>query len=421
MSQGEHDDGNITGTAVAGGEDRIGALPDNVLKHLLSFLPSRNSVRTCVLAKRWRTLWKSVPALRMKDDPSIFCGNQAPSGWEAMFFADELLHRRDSTPLDVCEIYSCYHYANSMFNSDDDDEYINMLDHCTRMKAFERIEPWIQYALSHEVRVLQLQVEGASLTTNLALVSSHLKRIELTFMNFESSLDFSSCPVLDVLEMTSCYIYANILSQSVRHLSIKDGSFSRKTRSRISAPNLISLKLDQDTGLPILLDSMPSLAAASVDESNNYKQHGEEGFSVVLEGLSSATNLELITPHYQNSVFRMDFKWCTIFSKLKTLLLNDWCLADNFTGMIYFLQHSPILETFTLQLNFKKYEEYYVSETYESCNSREQGHNSRDQSLLLKHLKAVKIICGKKEDVIVQRVLNILCTHGVSSEQIDIQ
>jgi hypothetical protein len=47
-----------------------------------------------------------------------------------------------------------------------------------------------------------------------------------------------------------------------------------------------------------------------------------------------------------------------MFSKLKTLLLNDWCLADNFTGMVYFLQHSPILETLTLQLDIEKYEVY---------------------------------------------------------------
>jgi hypothetical protein len=40
--------------------------------------------------------------------------------------------------------------------------------------AFPCIEPWIRYALSHQVRVLR--VEGASSTSNLALVSSHLKR-----------------------------------------------------------------------------------------------------------------------------------------------------------------------------------------------------------------------------------------------------
>jgi hypothetical protein len=39
------------------------------------------------------------------------------------------------------------------------------------------------------------------------------------------SLDFSSCTVLDVLEMSSCSISGKILSQSLRHLKIKDVFF----------------------------------------------------------------------------------------------------------------------------------------------------------------------------------------------------
>jgi hypothetical protein len=59
------------------------------------------------------------------------------------------------------------------------------------------------------------------------------------------------------------------------------------------------LILDQDGGFPPLLDSMPSLVTASVAEPIEYEKNGEECFSVVLERLSTATHLELITPYYQ--------------------------------------------------------------------------------------------------------------------------
>ncbi|KAI4979273.1 hypothetical protein ZWY2020_016026 [Hordeum vulgare] len=36
--------------------NRIVALPDNILHHMLSFLPAR----TCMLARRWRHLWRST-------------------------------------------------------------------------------------------------------------------------------------------------------------------------------------------------------------------------------------------------------------------------------------------------------------------------------------------------------------------------
>ncbi|XP_044444468.1 uncharacterized protein [Triticum aestivum] len=45
--------------------DRIGDLPDEIIHHLLSFLPAQEAVRTSVLARRWRHLWKSATGLRI--------------------------------------------------------------------------------------------------------------------------------------------------------------------------------------------------------------------------------------------------------------------------------------------------------------------------------------------------------------------
>ncbi|KAI3936425.1 hypothetical protein MKW92_010819 [Papaver armeniacum] len=45
------------------GEDRISGLPSPILHHILSFLPFKNIVCTCVLAKRWKFVWSSVPNL----------------------------------------------------------------------------------------------------------------------------------------------------------------------------------------------------------------------------------------------------------------------------------------------------------------------------------------------------------------------
>jgi hypothetical protein len=39
-----------------------------------------------------------------------------------------------------------------------------------------------------------------------------------------------------------------------------------------------------------------------------------------------------------------------MFSNLKTLLLREWCVVPDFSGLLYFLQYSPILEELTLQL-----------------------------------------------------------------------
>ncbi|KAM0919851.1 hypothetical protein ACQ4PT_007995 [Festuca glaucescens] len=74
---------------MASGVDRISALPDDVLHHVLGFLPAQEVVRTCVLARRWRGVWRSVPALR-------FTGAE---GWDS---ADRFAQFVDQLLLHLC-------------------------------------------------------------------------------------------------------------------------------------------------------------------------------------------------------------------------------------------------------------------------------------------------------------------------------
>ncbi|KAM6576909.1 hypothetical protein CsatB_028746 [Cannabis sativa] len=44
-------------------DDRISKLPDSVIIHILSFLPTEDVVQTCILSKRWKLIWYSVPTI----------------------------------------------------------------------------------------------------------------------------------------------------------------------------------------------------------------------------------------------------------------------------------------------------------------------------------------------------------------------
>ncbi|MCH94299.1 F-box/LRR-repeat protein [Trifolium medium] len=50
-------------------KDRLGSLPDEVLEHILSYLPTKDAVATSFLSKRWKSqsLWRSQQNLRFDD------------------------------------------------------------------------------------------------------------------------------------------------------------------------------------------------------------------------------------------------------------------------------------------------------------------------------------------------------------------
>ncbi|XP_044318519.1 uncharacterized protein [Triticum aestivum] len=111
--------------------------------------------------------------------------------------------------------------------------------------------------------------------------------------------------------------------------------------------------------------------------------HYDRNDCIFLKGLSEATDLELSADSVV-TVLNRDLKWCPTFTKLKTLLLNDWCLAADHNALICFLQHSPILEKLTLQLSEGP---SYVTEA-------EGIYKPLGQSVASNCLKIVEIECA---------------------------
>ncbi|KAF0894653.1 hypothetical protein E2562_001946, partial [Oryza meyeriana var. granulata] len=394
-----------------GGVDRLGTLPDETLQHVLSFLPLPEAVRTSALARRWRHPWKSMPVLRITGEGRVL--NRRGVRRLNKFVNHLLLLRDRRACLDVCEI------KLGTFRSQDD-PHINL---------------WIRHVLLCQVRVLQvhLSIDNNSFELEeLALVSQHLTRLELCNVVLKNCfLNFSSCPALEELVMRSCHIEAGkILSESLKRLTAVDSVFSSYPRTRISLPSLVQLELTEPWGITPILESMPSLLTAFIKLTDCDDHCGKEEFGgscdynvcdncgvnggsggdcVLLEGLSEAKSLELIAiPRV--FIFRRDLMWCPTFSKLKTLLLNEWCVAIDVVALICFLQHTPVLEKLTLQL----------CEAPVNWMEMEGSYNPTENPFASKQLKVVEVEC-EKFDPRVHKIIMILSTYGLNIEQIYIQ
>ncbi|KAM3317805.1 hypothetical protein ACQJBY_035491 [Aegilops geniculata] len=234
----------------------ISDLPDDMLEHIVSFLSLNEAVRTCVLSKNWSYIWKFVPALRISDTVDK-CNS----------LIDNFLRGRGNTAIIVCDI-----------------ELTNL----EKVEMHDMIDTWIFHILNlchaQELRVISRIEDDFLQFRDQALISKHLKRLELDKVRLQAStVDFSSCPALEEIDLMFCWIEANyIISKSLKRLIAVECEFdSVGARTHISVPGLIFLKLIDIWHYTPLFEAMPSLQVGYVslgedclDYCNNNKSWG---------------------------------------------------------------------------------------------------------------------------------------------------
>ncbi|KAK1440047.1 hypothetical protein QVD17_05872 [Tagetes erecta] len=264
----EHTDGVV---------DCISNLPDCILHHVLSFLPTKEVVKTSVSSKRWKNLWASVPNLDF-DDTLLYASEadckHSPELTSFMDFVERIIWSRDASKIEKFRL-SC----RVCFNS-------------------SQISSWISYAIMNNVRELDLCLFAEDSSTipqsifdckSLAILKIEmncaieipsciylpcLKTLHLslvTFPNDESTEKlFSSCPVLEELVLLDCDC-VNLKSLAISSLSLKrliiddlpvydpDGC-----KIKIDAKNLTHLEYIGYLSNEIFLNNIPSLVKASI-------------------------------------------------------------------------------------------------------------------------------------------------------------
>ncbi|KAJ1275095.1 hypothetical protein BS78_05G109900 [Paspalum vaginatum] len=406
--------------AVEGDVDRLSELPEDLLRHVLSYLPSREAVQTCVLARRWRHQWKELRSLRVTNDKDFYNASDLNK-----FVNYLLVLRNRSSELDVVDIKSYYTELTEGHEWEEECRYIDV---------------WIRRALELKVKSLRVchnsyrilfeeSTRMKCLLPNTPITSTHLVKLELIRVKLKDhALDFSRCPALRNLKMVFCKLSANkIVSPSLKHLSFTYCKF-KKNRARISTPRIISLELVDCLGRTPFLEIMPLLVSAFIRLSEcrdccsqSYEIGGCgadscEGCTggnignntcVLLRGLSSSAHLEL-TAKPTVFIFRKDLTYCPVFSKLKTLLLNDWCITAGLDPLICFIQHSPALEKLILQL----------AEIHEDLKEMGVSYDTKKQSFVSKNL-TVEVKCHE-QDGLVHKILEVLSSCGIPDEKIKI-
>lgn len=262
--------------------DRISALPDELLHHVMTFLTAKEAVQTCVLSRRWQNVWASVGYLNVDS-----CNFITVKHFKK--FVDNLLLQRSCALLDMFCIHTSY------------DSFDDSLD-------YSDIHPWVRHALRCNVKTLGIlnYCDGKLLSVDgypVPFTSLHLKSVYLCKFSIDNRFVeklFSGCPELLHLELRHCAIKATMFcSATLKILTITAADRTQDDPEGfqhlvINMPNLICLHVEEIANRNLRLLDISSVESASV-YLNRFSFGHSDVDCTILSALSNAARLHLMS------------------------------------------------------------------------------------------------------------------------------
>ncbi|KAJ4784251.1 F-box/RNI-like/FBD-like domains-containing protein [Rhynchospora pubera] len=349
-------------TRSRGDVDRLSSLPDPLLHHIMSFMPARRAVRLCVLSKRWKTLWTTMPVLNFiyselwnNEVDRYALKKYAFMDWFAEIVSN-MLFLRDC----ACHVHT--------FLLDCTESVPDTLSGMT-------IRPWIRYAIKHNLQVLNIHfttnsnfhlpselftcpsledvtISGIGCITPPKIINlPSLRRLLLKMVGINQ--DFMSkllcgCPVLEDLHVKGGSLkVSNITSQSLKHLTIIRAC-PKGPIELIDTRNLMSFHWTMHAFClkKEFILNMPSLSEACI-EFDFYPHKADDTKGSILCSLFHVTRLELKGP-FTKECLKIEVPKCRTFTKLTCLYVHDLCLNCRFDLLSSLLEHCPNLKTLSL-------------------------------------------------------------------------
>ncbi|KAL3620471.1 hypothetical protein CASFOL_035383 [Castilleja foliolosa] len=342
--------------------DRLSALPDGILLHILSFLSFdlKETAVTSVLSKRWQFLWSELPELNFRDHSWDVGKTRDFVSW-----VNRTIILRSGSYLKKFEVYFLY-------------------DECYALD----VNVWVRFAVKNNVKELSLSLHSgiyiytlpqvlyssSSLTClwlQRCIVAPQLKiewpcLTRLAFKDVELHDDviqeiLLGCPVLSRLELLHCWGFKRLdaNSESLHELMVYESKDKSKIDLlEISAPCIRSLVVSfSPVEKKLQLLNVQSLVTADIH------------FTVCDDSLEVVyTTLELLQKLQHAEELILGGLFVEVLSRL---VLHGWrlpqskhnCLAletsrdmESIPGILGLLESSPLLNTLLIE-SVDSYEE----------------------------------------------------------------
>ncbi|KAJ3690765.1 hypothetical protein LUZ61_019929 [Rhynchospora tenuis] len=366
------------------GADRISELHDSILTRILSYLPTKEAVRTRRLSKRWRNVWAFVPVLDF--DFAKFWSDEISSGrisansfgeyskchqnfvnFINAVLASRQLQRQLQRQFQHLDIFRliwkyqddlCEHHSISV---------TRWIDHVVQQLPrvlsiylqFDRLEiPDYVIFLCSSLEEMNLQVRnrGFQALNPVGVYLPHLRKLNLGHFKIEA--DFMDkllvgCPILEELELFACWLLISHIScRNLKSLVI-NGCY-HSTEIEVSIPSLQYLKVtimsSQTEGY--VFTNMSSLVKASICllAVNDLRMLIFNSEAKIIAGLFGVTTLDIVL-YGKGAKYMLKhiLKTCPYFENLTFMHVGsfDGCMAGRNYMIDRLIQHSPSMKELT--------------------------------------------------------------------------
>ncbi|XP_044484145.1 F-box/LRR-repeat protein At3g26922-like [Mangifera indica] len=248
-------------------DNNLSNLPDDILHQILSFIDTKFVVQTCVLSKRYRDLWKTIPDLSFDS-----------TNFNRVFyfkkFVLDVLNRRDHS-VDICKFsLTCRGRINKSFMTKVIDYLVshNVKHLCLHVKWGEFHLPQRLIACNSINSLVMETFRPEILPGNwfgfVGLQDLHLSKMQFNYESQQPFDPFSSCQNLRNLCLCDCYLSGfsvfRITGPQLITFNLSNFVLANPGRIELLAPVLTSFSLVKSIPLNFALVELPAITNVNV-------------------------------------------------------------------------------------------------------------------------------------------------------------
>ncbi|KAD3337887.1 hypothetical protein R6Q59_027379 [Mikania micrantha] len=362
--------------------DRISRLPDDVLCHILSFLPTKHAVATSILSSRWVNLWSFLTIIDLDD--SLYLNPSRKDSNSLLFidFLDRVLSHNRSQSIVKFRLYMHGSHGQTLSRINGFIQNV-VLRNVVEIDLgilfnFPADDDCIKIPHSQSLKVLKVRSEdGLKMPAFIGCFPSLRVfdvKVSLTESGDELITNLFPClPALEKLslvgDLTDCTgeIYVNIGGVALKHLELElliDNCDDCDAMVVIDAPNLKYLRLQDRFLASYLVKNKPVISEVRLDVGEYDEEFLEflddvgpsrlARFDELLQGL---VNTKFISVSARTLKFIFSQRWNLPVLPYLTKLELD-VHTSSWKLLLHWLESCPNLKVLSLIIKEKPVEEF---------------------------------------------------------------